>query len=170
MSCQTQPHISSDVREGSWVGGKSSPLAVMLSYTNLTRKRVPSISPHHNIHVRIFKDPWRLNGMRMSNLICSATILLWTCTDRAVMDAKKEMLLKCSLSRGGRKASCCLSRTGNPRSRRIRCAPWSVLSRRGHREDRDVHLCFLTDVARWPSSSPLHPHSVVLLELWLTFS
>lgn len=101
MSCQTRPHISSDVREGLWVGGKSSPRAMMLSYANITRKRVPSISPHHNIHVRFFKDPWRLNSIHTSNIIYSATILFWTCTDRAVKDAKKKK--KCcwnSLSRG----------------------------------------------------------------------
>lgn len=148
MSCQTRPHISSDVREGSWVGGKSSPRAMMLSYANITRKRVPSISPHHNIHVRFFKDPWRLNSIHTSNIIYSATILLWTCTDRAVKDAKKKKNAVETVCPEGKKASCCLSRTGNPRSRRIRCAPWSALSRRGHIEDGDVHLCFLTDVAR----------------------
>lgn len=102
MSCQTRPHISSDVREGSWVGGKSSPRAMMLSYANITRKRVPSISPHHNIHVRFFKDPWRLNSIHASNIIYSATILVWTCTDRAVKDAKmkKKMLLKQFVQRG----------------------------------------------------------------------
>lgn len=141
MSCQTWPLYQL------WVGGKSSPRAMMLSCANITRKQDSAIhftSSQH--HVSIFKYPSRLNPIHMPNPSYSATTLWGTCTDGAKKRRKKEEEKKyCwnSLSwRAGRGTFCFLSKTGNPRSRWICCAPQSLLSKRRHRGRRCALVFF----------------------------
>lgn len=53
-------HISSDVGEGSRVGDKSGPRAMMLSCTNITRKMIQLTSSQHSESLRRRGD-WTLN-------------------------------------------------------------------------------------------------------------
>lgn len=140
MSCQTWPLYQL------WVGGKSSPRAMMLSCANITRKQDSAIhftSSQH--HVSIFKYPSRLNPIHMPNPSYSATTLWGTCTDGAKKDAKKKKKKNtvetvCPGGLGGGLSA--FSAKQETQGQDESAALHRVFSVREDTEDGDVHWCF----------------------------